>query len=236
MKKIFIVALSVICISASIAQKIDLDRVYVAHQYRDLPSTPLDSTWRTYNVRVEVPSTISNAMSASSIEERVNLQGWKKVYGGGHAQFTVNFDDLMFDGQKIDQRKEETKNKEGVVTSTRYYYWSVVNYSIGATYSAKDWQGNALINRSTISNSTGKMEWKSPEFSSYSEAERYFSNNRQAISNKLVKEHMESWLNSLNYSINNKYGFPTSTDQASLWTTDSKKHPKMKLGLQTWPR
>ena len=96
MKKIFIVALSVFSFSASIAQKIDLDRVYVAHQYRDLPSTPLDSTWRTYNVRVEVLSTISNAMSASSIEERVNLQGWKKVYGGGHAQFTVNFDDLMF--------------------------------------------------------------------------------------------------------------------------------------------
>ena len=70
------------------------------------------------------------------------------------------------------------------------------------------------------------MEWKSPEFSSYSEAERYFSNNRQAISNKLVKEHMESWLNSLNYSINDKYGFPVSTDQASLWTTDSKKHPE----------
>jgi hypothetical protein len=132
----------------------------------------------------------------------------------------------MFDGQKIDQRKEETKNKEGVVTATRYYYWSTVKYSLGATYSAKDWQSNVLINRSTISNSTNKMEWKSPEFSSYSEAERYFSNNRQAISNKLVKEHMESWLNSLNYSINDLYGFPVSTDQASLWTTDSKKHPE----------
>jgi hypothetical protein len=226
MKKQFIIALTTLLTGLETAQKIDLDRVFVPHQYRDLPSTPLDSTWRTYNVRVEVPSTISNAMSASSIEERVNLQGWKKVYGGGHAQFTVNFDDLMFDGQKIDQRKEETKNKEGVVTSTRYYYWSTVNYSIGATYSAKDWQSNVLINRSTISNSATKMEWKSPEFSSYSEAERYFSNNRQAISNKLVKEHMESWLNSLNYSINDKYGFPVSTDQTSLWTTDSKKHPE----------
>ena len=226
MKKLFIISLSALLSGLGTAQKIDLDRVFVPHQYRDLPSTPLDSTWRTYNVRVEVPSTISNAMSASSIEERVNLQGWKKVYGGGHAQFTVNFDDLMFDGQKIDQRKEETKNKEGVVTATRYYYWSTVKYSLGATYSAKDWQSNVLINRSTISNSTNKMEWKSPEFSSYSEAERYFSNNRQAISNKLVKEHMESWLNSLNYSINDLYGFPVSTDQASLWTTDSKKHPE----------
>jgi hypothetical protein len=226
MKKLFIISLSALLSCLGTAQKIDLDRVFVPHQYRDLPSTPLDSTWRTYNVRVEVPSTISNAMSASSIEERVNLQGWKKVYGGGHAQFTVNFDDLMFDGQKIDQRKEETKNKEGVVTATRYYYWSTVKYSLGATYSAKDWQSNVLINRSTISNSTNKMEWKSPEFSSYSEAERYFSNNRQAISNKLVKEHMESWLNSLNYSINDLYGFPVSTDQASLWTSDSKKHPE----------
>ena len=226
MKKQLIIAITMVFSGFGTAQKIDLDRVFVPHQYRDLPSTPLDSTWRTYNVRVEVPSTISNAMSASSIEERVNLQGWKKVYGGGHAQFTVNFDDLMFDGQKIDQRKEETKNKVGVITATRYYYWSNVNYSIGATYSAKDWQSNVLINRSTISNSTTKMEWKSPEFSSYSEAERYFSNNRQAISNKLVKEHMESWLNSLNYSINDKYGFPVSTDQASLWTTDSKKHPE----------
>lgn len=209
------------------AQKIDLDRVYVAHQYRDLPSTPLDSTWRTYNVRVEVPSTISNAMSSTSIEERVNLQGWKKVYGGGHAQITINFDDLMFDGQKMENRKEETKNKEGVVTSTRYYYWSVVKYSIGGTYSAKDWQENALINRMSINgNNSTRMEWKSPEFSSNSEADRYFNNNRSAIANKLVKEHMETMLSSINSSINDKYGFPTSTEQTSLWTTDSKKHPE----------
>jgi opacity protein-like surface antigen len=121
MKKLFLLAMGVAAMSALTAQKIDLDRVYVAHQYRDLPSTPLDSTWRTYNVRVEVPSTISGAMSASSIEDRINLQGWKKVYGGGHAQITINFDDLMFDGQKIENRKEEIKNKEGVVTATNYY-------------------------------------------------------------------------------------------------------------------
>ena len=81
MKKQFILAFALLLSGMGIAQKIDLDRVYVAHQYRDLPSTPLDSTWRTYNVRVEVPSTISNAMSASSIEERVNLQGWKNLAG-----------------------------------------------------------------------------------------------------------------------------------------------------------
>ncbi len=136
MKKLLLLAISVASIGASVAQKIDLDRVYIAHQYRDLPSTPLDSTWRTYNVRVEVPSTISGAMSSSSIEDRINLQGWKKVYGGGHVQLTVNFDDLMFDGQKIENRKEEVKNKEGVVTATNYYYWSVVKYSIGGTYSS----------------------------------------------------------------------------------------------------
>lgn len=78
MKKQLIIAITMVFSGMGTAQKIDLDRVFIPHQYRDLPSTPLDSTWRTYNVRVEVPSTISNAMSASSIEERVNLQGWKK--------------------------------------------------------------------------------------------------------------------------------------------------------------
>ena len=227
MKKLLFLAMSVVAFNVTIAQKIDLDRVFVAHQYRDLPSTPLDSTWRTYNVRVEVPSTISGAMSSSSIEDRINLQGWKKVYGGGHAQITVNFDDLMFDGQKIENRKEEIKNKEGVVTATNYYYWSVVKYSIGGTYSAKDWQENALINRTNINGtSSTQMEWKSPEFRSMGEADRYFSNNRSAISNKLVKEHMETMLANINNSINDKYGFPVSTDQVSLWTTDSKKHPE----------
>ena len=59
MKKLLFLAMSVVAFNVTIAQKIDLDRVFVAHQYRDLPSTPLDSTWRTYNIRVEVPSTIS---------------------------------------------------------------------------------------------------------------------------------------------------------------------------------
>ncbi|MFM8995601.1 MAG: hypothetical protein ACKOI1_05080, partial [Bacteroidota bacterium] len=91
MKKLLFLAMSVAAFNVTIAQKIDLDRVYVAHQYRDLPFTPLDSTWRTYNLRVEVPSTIFGAMSSSSIEDRINLQGWKYVYSGGHAQITVNF-------------------------------------------------------------------------------------------------------------------------------------------------
>lgn len=227
MKNSYFLAVGFAAMSFANAQKIDLDRVNVTHQFRNLPSTPLDSNWRSYNVRVEVPSTISNAMSATSIEERINLQGWKKIYGGGHVQITINFDDLMFDGQKTENRKEETKNKEGAITATRYYYWSIVKYSIGGTYSAKDWQENALINRMNITdNNTTRMEWKSPEFSSMGEAERYFSNNRTAIANKLVKEHMETMLASINGNVNNKYGFPVSTDQTTLWTTDSKKHPE----------
>lgn len=225
MKKLFTLTLSLAILGSIWSQKIDLDRIFVANQYRNLPSTPMDSSWRTYNVRVEVPSTITSAMSTTTIEERVNLQGWKKVYGNGHAQITINFDDLMFDGQKIDQRKEETKNKEGVITATRNYYWSIANYSIGSTYSVKDFKGNILINRSGVG-TPSKKEWKSPEFSNYSEAERYFSNNRQAISNNLVKNHMEEWLGNLNNVLNGKYGFPTTTEQTVFWTSDSKKHPE----------
>jgi hypothetical protein len=37
---------------------------------------------------------------------------------------------------------------------------------------------------------------------------------------------METMLANINNSINDKYGFPVSTDQVTLWTTDSKKHPE----------
>ena len=215
------------------ANRIDLDKVSVFHQYRNLPETPLDSSWRTYALRMEIPSTISYSVSLASIDERIHLEGWKKIVGPSyntpqkaHLQISIVFDDLMFDNQKIEQRKEETRNKEGVITSSRSFFWSLVYYSLSAGYSILDYQGNRLWYRNNLGGSSSKLEWKSPIFNSYSEADRYFNNNRMAISNKLVKERMDGILLDMNNEINRKYGFPIASEPIILWTTDSKKHPE----------
>ncbi len=213
--------------------RIDLDKVSIVHQYRNLPEIPLDSSWRTYTLRMEIPSTIYSAVSQASIEERVNLEGWRKIIGSSyntpqkaHLQVSIIFDDLMFDNQRIEQRKEDTRNKEGIITSSRTFFWSLVHYSLSAVYSIVDFQGNRLYYRNNLGGSSSILEWKSPVFSTYSEANQYFNNNRIAISNKLVKERLNQILPDVNKEINQKYGFPEANEQLILWTSDSKKHPE----------
>lgn len=216
-----------------VAQKIDLDKNFVSYQYRGLPHKSIDTTYRTFNVRVEAPSTISSAMSAESISDRIILQGWRKVeYGKGHIQINMGFDDLIFEGQNMSTRVSETKNKDGVVTARTNYYSLTVKYRLRAYYSIRDFNGNMLANQIEL-NTDRSASWTSSEYTSQYECQNYFNNNRMAISNNLVRKHLDEWTNSVNYSINNDYGYPTLTENALFWNTDSKKHPENAAFNQT---
>ncbi len=226
MKKLTLMLVGLATVVSSFAQKVDLDKSYINYVYRGLPHKPLDTNYRTFNVRVEAPSTINSAMSAESIADRIVLQGWRKAeYGKGHIQITMNFDDLMFEGQNITTRVSETKNKDGVVTSTKTYYTLTVKYRLSAYYSIRDYQGNTVLGRSELATDR-TASWSSQEFNSSYEAQNYFNNNRGAISNNLVRKHLDEWTNTLNNSLNHNYGFPTNTEMALFWTMDSKKHPE----------
>ncbi len=217
----------------AVAQKIDLDKNFVTYQYRGLPHKSLDTTYRTFNVRVEAPSTISSAMSAESIADRILLQGWRKVeYGKGHIQINMAFDDLIFEGQNMSTRVSETKNKDGVVTARTNYYSLTVKYRLRAYYSIRDFNGNMIANQIEL-NTDRSASWTSSEYTSQYECQNYFNNNRMAISNNLVRKHLDEWTNSVNLSINRDYGFPTLTESALFWNTDSKKHPENAAFNQT---
>jgi len=124
------------------------------------------------------------------------------------------------------------KNKEGVVTSRTNYYSLTVKYKLRGYYSIRDFNGNMLASQIEL-NTDRSASWTSSEYTSQYECQNYFNNNRMAISNNLVRKHLDEWTTSVNYRINFDYGFPSLTENALFWNTDSKKHPENAAFNQT---
>ncbi|MBI3232724.1 MAG: hypothetical protein HYZ42_01565, partial [Bacteroidetes bacterium] len=58
------------------------------------------------------------------------------------------------------------------------------------------------------------------------EAEKYFSDNRNAIINKLAYDKLNEAIASVNSKANYEFGFPSTKEALYLWLVDNKKHPE----------
>lgn len=225
--------LGLICFAGSAtAQKVDLDRFNFTWEYRNLPHTPLDSTFKTYSVLVDVSGNVANSMSADVVGSRIVLQGFDRAESNGDLRVDLRVDDLIIDKNQVIESMTETKNKDGSVTKNYSYYVSV-DYSIGGMATFAD-KRSAPIGKQVSLFGSRSFNWASSTYKSRSEASNYFYNNRVAIINKLVRERMDEAINTINASLNYQFGFPVTNVTRSLWLSDSKKHPETDAMSQRW--
>jgi hypothetical protein len=232
MKRLLFIATSVVAACSVQAQKVDLDRFNFTFEYRNLPSTPLDSTYKTFSVSVDASENVENSMGAGAISSRVNLQGFSRVDRKGDVVIAVQIEDLMIDKDQIIENVSENKNKDGSVTKTYSYYVSV-DYSMRGTADFRDKNGAEL--KKGISLFTSRSyNWASSTYKTRSEASSYFYNNKRAIINNLVRERIGEAINELNAHVNRFYGYPITNVSMHLWLNDSKKHPEYEPMNTRW--
>ena len=231
--KLKIVALLLLAGNFTFAQKVDLDRYNFQGSYRSLPQKPLDASYKTYSVRIEATSSVKDGFSELSMKDAVNIDGFKKLPENGHINVFVMFDDLMIEKADVKERIEEKKDKEGKVTSKSSYYSVQVIYSFAGKASVTDYKGASLSNWGLADRGT-KQTFNTSEYSTYSDAAKYYNNNKYELRNQFTRQQVSAALQSLSSSLNINYGYPQRRDPDILWILDSKKHPEQESQQAAW--
>lgn len=202
----------------ALAQSTDLDRHDFNYSYVQLPINPVSEVKnRTYSFTTNIDRNLMYEKSKFFFQNQVNINGFEKREKNGYITIDITLLTPTVTKKNIATRTSSSKDKKGNVTN-RYYYTAELTY---------DQKGSARI-----SSSDGKIQktidftksniLKSKEYDNYSSAESYYYNINRTIYNNFVTE----VVNTLNYQLNNEYGYPVKTGTDFLWILANKKHPE----------
>jgi len=207
-----------------IAQKnVDLDKFGFSVQYRSLPNVKIDSSYRTYNVEVESTKLMSSFTKDLFPERMVVIEGWRKLTKDGHLQIKVSCDDLLPESFTTKERTEVTKDKNGVITGTKYFYSQEVTYTFAANAIVSDYKGVVYYDEMLV-NRNNKQVYRSPEFPIKAVAEAYFMVNSMKVTNDLYRMQVTRVMQNLGYRLTNDFGYNAVTVNDFMWIIDSRKH------------
>ncbi len=209
-----------------LAQKtVDLDRYNFTAQFRSLPQMRLDSTYRTYNVIVEGTKLMQSFLQEIDPAASVILEGWKKLSEKGHVIIEVKLEDLLPENVSVKERVAVTKDKNGVVTSTKTFYRQEVIYTFAAIAKISDYKGMHIMDIVLADRAT-KQVFRSPEFPVKQIAEGYFLINALKTTNDLYRTSVNNAIHYLSNEISSNFGFSIVTVNDYMWVIDSRKHPQ----------
>jgi hypothetical protein len=209
-----------------IAQKsVDLDKLRFRVQYRALPTMRIDSTYRTYNVEVETTRMMNSFLQELSPERSVQLEGWRRLQNDGHLEIKVKFGDLLPGDVAVKERVVTQKDRNGVVTGTKTFYWQEVTYTFEADAIITDYKGIHIMDESLASRNY-KRVYRSPEFAIRTLAEGYFILNSMAITKDLYRDNVTNAIQTLSDRLTNNFGYREVTANDFMWVIDTRKHPE----------
>lgn len=128
MKKIIIFILLMSVFSAK-AQKVDLDRFYFNVSYQILPKEPVPLEKRTFSSRVKLGGALQSYVDPASLNDKINIVGWKRVEENGTVDIELNLEDFVEKSASPNTRTDEKKDKDGRIVSRTEYYSVIAKYS-----------------------------------------------------------------------------------------------------------
>ena len=128
MKKTLIFLLFLVSVTIS-AQKVDLDRFYFDVSYQQLPKEPVPFEKRSFTSEVKLGGKIQMYANPTTLKENVNIFGWKKSDENPTVKIELNIEDFVERDVTPKIRVEETKDRDGKVTSRREYHYVLSKYS-----------------------------------------------------------------------------------------------------------
>jgi hypothetical protein len=231
LKKIIFAALSLLPLLVS-GQKVDLDKFKFTSQFRSLPAIRLDSTYHTYNVKVEGTRLMQTYLNGLNPENSVNLEGWRMLKEQGHITIQVKLEDLLPESFSVKEREEVSKDRSGRETRRRLYQQEVV-YTFSAFADISDYKG-AFIKKIILADRGYKQVYHSPEFAIRQMAEAYFLINTFATTEQLYKNCVNRAMRYLSEQATYNFGYGETTITEHMWILDSKKHPEYQAHRQAF--
>jgi hypothetical protein len=206
-------------LTATQAQRVDLDRFNFTVSYRDFPEEPLPSEYKTFNLRIEV----APSLGYLNLGDGFTIDGLKRVNGTGHITILAILDDILIEKSELKERLDVKKDRQGNETR-RIYYANEIVYSFSARASVYDYKGNTILSNYILSDREKKQTYRTSEFSSPAEASNFFNSKIFEIKNNLAKQLSAQAISNLNTEFNYKYGYQLHRTNDILWILNNKRH------------
>jgi hypothetical protein len=231
-KRLLIAAITLLPIAAS-SQKLDLDRFRFTAEFRTLPAYRLDSSYHTYNVSIQGTKLMKGYLEDMTPERTVLLEGWKMIPKAGHISVDVKLEEMLPETFSVKTRAEAIRDRNGVQTGTRTYYYQEVVYTFSAFAEINDYRGGHIENI-VLADRGYKQSYTSPEFTVPFMAEGYFLANSVAITERLYKNCVTRAMHYLSEKLTENYGYGEATITDQMWIIDTKKHPEYSAHRSTF--
>ncbi|MBP7273590.1 MAG: hypothetical protein KA974_07100 [Saprospiraceae bacterium] len=128
MKQLSVLTILTLCSTFIWAQKVDLDRFSFKVKYQKLPLHYSQLSERTFDVVGDVGAPFVSYLTNESLAEGINIEGWKRTSDNPTVKADIALIDFAFINSNIENRVEETKDKNGKVTGSKYYYYVKSTY------------------------------------------------------------------------------------------------------------
>ena len=205
-------------------KNVDLDNHSFSYAYRAFPTNPLSPIRFTYATRVTASGAVRMNVSVEDVNEKIVVQGQIRVSNPAQASMLVELTvgSLMVSSTEITERKSETKDKQGNVT-TKFYYRMNVKYTFESSYKITKDQ-KPLVNGSFFSRYTTHT-YQSNEYPTRQAASEFWDNNRNSLTSDFHQDLVLRSAASLATLASTKYGFPATFNQWDhIIIMDEKKH------------
>ena len=204
-------------------KNVDVDNVNLSYFYRSLPNQPQNPIHFEYATKVSSVGVAKNYISLEEIADAINMEGQIKVEKPNEALLTVELSlgNIIVRSSNVIERKSETKDKNGNVTNTYYFYKVEVLYNFETEY--KVLQAGKLVETGSALNGSS-FSFFSEEYSTRKAAADFWNNNKDTHISNFYINHAQQAAASLSSIISSQYGFRTRKKSDHIKTIDTKKH------------
>lgn len=226
--KLFFKIIAIIFLLAnqsSFAQKVDIDKLKFNIKRTLLPKKPQGENVYFYDVNLKSNATVRQHVSDDEIIAGIKIDGM--VYAPNQPNsvlVNIVFSDFLINRNELITRTEETKDKEGKVTSRKNYYKTKITYTFGVNYDVKNSQKQDVISNINYMSANNYRTYETSEFGSSSEANKYYLDNNLSIKSNILKDLTIEMGRTLSNFFSYEIGYKAQSLNEYLWILDSKKH------------
>lgn len=208
------------------SQTVTIANVSIPVEYYRMPDHPLDPSYTTYSVEVDMRTgeLMRTGLTGSTLEnDYLYLSGYRKILNRGDVHIKVSIGDFNVYGERTGTQVTKHKDKDGKeIIKTQYYI--ELRYSQPMSLRITDRKGKTLYDE-YIYQLYDNQNWRSSNYNSHSDADRYWRSNRTYKLGELQKERIRQGMKVMWGLINNNYGYPLINENERFEKIGKKKHP-----------
>jgi hypothetical protein len=226
MKRMFLNSTLILflCCTASIAQKLDLDKEILSHNYIKLPSNSDLANLKTYSVTMYANmSNLQRLGVADKIEAAVKLDGFVYVTGLADVKIEITIEDLKKLSEDVETKETQGyQNPGGAATKT---YIATTSYLVPTSFKVFKALSNDPISQTEFGTSSKPVVVSMGEFPNQAAAQAALKGSEE----KKLEKLKETYLNVLISQLNNfkeRFDFKLDNETDAFWRVDLKKNPE----------